>query len=414
MKKILIILIAVILVALIAFSGWYFFLRIPNVPIGETVRKALPFGSGDNAQLPTANVKQPTAKIDDPQIVAKTNLFQISAEPVAGAVVLNRGASTGSTSSPQATIVRYVDRATGHIYDIDLTTRTKTKISNQTLPKIYEAYFRADGNSVLLRSLKDNSDVVENVTITLTPPKLPSTDTLYTATSTTLRKDMGDIAVGLGNALFYTLRDPSSIVMSAFNGTGVKTLFNSPFSNWRLSSAGNILIAYTKASADIAGYAYAVNTSGGALAKILGPLNGLIAIPNTSNSRVLYSYIENGQTKIFAKNLKSNALTEILPNTLAEKCVWSIKDADTVFCAVPTNSPGTGEPDSWYMGQTHFSDRIWLFDTKVSIARVLVEPRVILDVDIDAMELKLSSNEDYLIFINKTDLSLWVLKLEQF
>ena len=63
MKKILIILIAVILVALIAFSGWYFFLRIPNVPIGETVRKALPFGSGDNAQLPTANVKQPTAKI---------------------------------------------------------------------------------------------------------------------------------------------------------------------------------------------------------------------------------------------------------------------------------------------------------------------------------------------------------------
>ena len=44
----------------------------------------------------------------------------------------------------------------------------------------------------------------------------------------------------------------------------------------------------------------------------------------------------------------------------------------------------------------------------------MVEPKPTLGIDIDAVELKLSPDEDYLIFINKTDLTLWAIKLEQF
>lgn len=409
MKKILIILTAVISITLVAFFGWYLFLRNPNTPVAETIRNILPFGSGgDTTSRLTNNNSQPTIDLTEPadEFGSPTaNLFRLSNTPVAGSVVLDRG---------NKTIVRYVDRATGHIYDRDLSTLEKMKVANNTLPKIYEAYFRSDGNAVLLRSLKDNSDVVENLALTLTPPQGTSTEALYAVSSTALRGNISAVAAGSGNTLIYALRDNSSIVTSAFNGTGAKTLFTSAFTDWRLNAAGNSLIVYTKASIDAPGYAYTLNTSSGVLTKILGPLNGLTAIQNNLGNRILYSYVEDNKMKSFTKNLTNNALSEISPATLAEKCVWSIKKAGILFCAAPTDAPGTLEPDLWYRGVTHFSDRIWLFDTNTGVARVLVEPKQSLRIDIDVFEPKLSPDEDYLIFINKTDLSLWAFRLEAF
>ncbi len=399
MKKILIVLISLILIAFIALSGWYLLFKSPNTPVAETIKNILPFGSAPTSSGVGVPTSSPTGASEGTEARSTSNLFRISAEPVAGAVVL------------KATIVRYVDRATGHIYDTDLVTMVTTKVTNQTLPKIYEAYFKEDGNSVLLRSLREDSDMIDNLVWTLTPPKAGALDTLYSATSTRLQGKIGSVAVGSGNALFYTMEDTSSIMTSAFNGAGAKKLLNSSFKDWRVASAANTLIVYTKASRDVSGYAYTLNTLNESLTKLLGPLNALTLIPNTANNRVLYSYVESGKTKTFAKNLKTNALSEIVPSTLAEKCVWSVKNTDLVFCGAPTEDWDKGEPDNWYRGLTHFSDHIWLFDTKVNIARVLVEPKSVLDQDIDAVELKLSANEDYLVFINKNDLSLWALRL---
>lgn len=424
MKKILIILIAVTSITLVAFFGWYLFLRNPNIPAGVAIRNILPFGSGGDATSRLTNNPSTPLGASNQLIVDEfgnpaANLFRLSNAPVAGAVVLDRG---------DKTIVRYVDRATGHIYDRDLRTLEKMKVTNNTLPKIYEAYFRSDGNAVLLRSLKDDSDVVENLSLNLIPPKAtasthstssgqassPQASTLYTVSSTALRGEISAVAAGSGNTLIYALRDNSSIVTSAFNGTGVKTLFTSAFTDWRLNTAGNSLIVYTKASTNASGYAYTLNTSSGVLTKILGPLNGLTAIQNNLGNRILYSYVEDNKMKSFTKNLTNNALSEISPTTLAEKCIWSIKKVGILFCATPTDAPGALEPDLWYRGITHFSDSIWLFDTNTDIARVLVEPKQSLRIDIDVFEPKLSPDEDYLIFINKTDMSLWALRLEAF
>jgi len=411
MKKIYIVLGIVLLIIIIIFLGWYLLARNPETPLGETVGNILPFGSGDNTNIPISltddkfgndtlnNSDQTFDEFGSPA----ANLFRISDTPIAGAVIFKRNG---------ATIVRYVDRATGHIYDADLATLAKTKIANQTLPKIYEAHFRPDGNAVLVRSLKDDSDVVENLVLTLTPPKSTSTDTLYSVSSAPVRGNINTIAVGSGNTLFYSLRDTSSIVSATFSGAGDKTLLTSPFTDWRLAAAGESLIVHTKASANASGFAYKLGTSNGVLTKILGPLNGLAVIPNVSGNRVLYSYVENNKTRLFAKNLTNNTLSEILPTTIAEKCIWSVKQIDTVFCGAPIDGLGPNEPDDWYRGATHFSDSIWLFNTGAEFAQVLSEPKTKFGVDLDLAEPKLSPDEDYLVFINRTDLSLWALKLE--
>ncbi|MFZ2763627.1 MAG: hypothetical protein WAX80_01135 [Minisyncoccia bacterium] len=412
MRKTIISLIIVLSIALIGLLGWYLLSRNTSTPVAETVLGILPFGEGGgDSTRPTTNDLQPTTGASDQgdqQMVDEfgnpsSDLFRISNTPIAGAVMLKRGSET---------VVRYADRATGHIYDVDLATLVKTKVTNNTLPKIYEAYFRPDGNAVLFRSLKEDSDMVENLSLALIPPKATSTDNLYTVSSTLLRGDISSVAVGSGNGLFYALRDTSSIVSSAFNGTGIKTLLTSSFTDWRLAMAGNSLVAYTKASANVPGYAYSVNTSNGTLTKIVGPLSGLVVVPSPVGNRVLYSYIDNTGAKMFAKNLTNNTSSEISPATLAEKCVWSTKKAGSLFCGTPINDVGAGEPDNWYRGVTHFSDYIWRFDTGSEIAQLIAEPKKSLDVDIDLIDLKLSPDEDYLIFTNKNDLSLWGLRLQ--
>lgn len=409
------------MVVLIAFSVWYFFMKETGGPttLGPTGSN-LPFGSDTTNNFTPPELGEASQPATDelfgvdgmPALdeygLPTSNLFRISSTPVAGFVTFTRNGRL---------TVRYVDRATGHIYDAFIPTSTnsqpfeKIKITNNTLPKVYEAYFKPDGNTVLIRLLKEDSDVVENLSLALTPPKTASGETLYSATSTALRGDMRAITV-VSNNLFFVLKDTLSIVSSAFNGSGTKTLFTSAFTDWRLIPSGNNLIIYTKASDTASGYAYTLNASGGSLTKILGPFNGLTVISNAAGDKIVYSYVDGNETRLFIRDIKDNDVLEMSPSTFAEKCLWGTKKAEKIFCGAPSDRLVRGDLDAWYTGAKHLSDRIWLFNTKTETAQILAEPNKELEIDIDVYMPKLSPDEDYLFFINKTDLSLWALKLD--
>jgi hypothetical protein len=61
---------------------------------------------------------------------------------------------------------------------------------------------------------------------------------------------------------------------------------------------------------------------------------------------------------------------------------------------------------------SHYSDRVWRFDTDTDFANVVADPKKDFNTDIDAEHLFLSPKEDYLFFENKNDLTLWALKLD--
>ncbi|MEX0932422.1 MAG: hypothetical protein WDZ61_00815 [Parcubacteria group bacterium] len=403
MRKTLTILSIIIVIALTGMAIWYYFFKTPGGVVGNPFNDALPFGSGEGMDIPTTDNRQLTTEegfgVSNGKPVE--SLFQVASSPVAGAVLIGQGAST---------TVRYVDRATGHIYDTDLATLDTRKVTNTTLPKIYEAVFSSDGNRVIYRSL-DERGGLENLAITLTPPDSPSIDTLYTSSATVLRGDIQEPIAGTGNNLFYIQEDTSSVVTSTFEGTGLRTILSSPFTAWRLNLFGNSLVAWTKASSNVPGYAYSLNTSTGSLNKLLGPLNGLTVLPNPRGERVISSYNDSGVLRLVVKNIQSEAVYELSPSTLAEKCVWGRATIALVICGVPTNGVGGGEPDNWYKGITHFSDRIWKFDTDTTETIIESEPKSVYGVDIDATNLLLSQDDGYLIFINRNDLSLWALKL---
>ncbi|MEK7135525.1 MAG: hypothetical protein AAB780_02370 [Patescibacteria group bacterium] len=417
MKKTLIIVGIALLFSLIA----WFFLRDTSTttPVATIPTGGSPFGTaGGDINIPalgTETVGETTA-FDDQNISSEETLFRISNTPSAGFVVFARGGDT---------IVRYVDRGTGHISEVTLpktgaTTLAKKKITNNTLPKIYEAHFRSDGSSVLLRFLEGDTDVVKNTSLTLTAPKSTlastsspqATDALYTVAAANLRGGLSSILVGTGNSLYYVLKDNSSIGSSDFIGGSQRTLFSSAFNNWRLGKFGNNLLVYTKASATAAGYAYSLPSGGGSLTKLLGPLPGLTVVANNSGTRLLYSYNEGGIPKLFVKNLENNAVSEILPASLAEKCVWSTKNINVFFCGTPLGGLTSSEPDNWYLGITHFTDYLWRFDTVSESAQLVSEPKTEFDMDIDVSDLRVTTQEDFLVFINKRDQTLWAVRLQ--
>ena len=126
---------------------------------------------------------------------------------------------------------------------------------------------------------------------------------------------------------------------------------------------------------------------------------------------MVYSYSSNGETVFEFKNLSDGLSDQILPTTFADKCIWSKKSAGVLYCGTPSTTIGSGEPDNWYQGITHFSDQIWRFSTITYTSEILSEPKKDSGTDIDLINPSLSPNEDYLFFMNKNDLTLWALKL---
>ena len=403
MKKTLLISGAIIGIIIIAFFVWFFIGRDKTIPAREAVLDLLPFGTGENLgesgiMNQESGITESDSKMFDEQGVPVANLFRLFDAPVAGMVAFTRGGQT---------VVRFVERATGHIYEVvlpkgdALVPLENKKISNNTLPKVYEAYFRPDGNMVLLRMLENDSDSQRNLVLNLAAT---------TSAAVNVRGVLGSVAVGQGNTLFFTELGSKTVISSPFGGS-IKTLLSSPFTDWRIAPAGAGLLLQTKPSAEASGFAYILNISGRSLSKILGPLSGLSANTNTAGTFVLYSYVSGGEIKLFAKNLHTGIKIEISPATLAEKCVWSAKKTTVSFCGAPISAISGNGPDSWYAGITQFSDYIWTSDYNTETSRLLASPPDEFDINIDVYRPMLSPAEDYLIFINKRDMSLWAFKL---
>ena len=398
-----------ILVFLLALSVWYFFVRGNNTITLPGVLGGLPFGtapgSTDSGATPGGenSTTTPTNTLDSNGHPI-SHFFKLSDAAVAGAI---------SYKNKNGTFVRYVDRATGHIYDINPATLEKIQIVNTTETKIYAAVFKNDASSVLFRSAKDASDSIDNISLALFPPTSTSTGPLYKTQATVLRGNVDEVAVNADNTLLYSLKDTNTVNTSSFVGQNIKTLLSLPFGEWILENGASAsALITTKASANADGYSYILNLKTGGMSKVLGPLPGLTSLINPNHKEIIYSYTDTaGNTAFSDLNLGNKTSISILPSTLPEKCVWSKKQTSTIFCGAPIGGPGQNQPDLWYQGVTHFTDRVWKLNTLTEAGEILTEPKKDFNIDFDLINPTLSPDEDYLFFQNKNDLSLWALKL---
>lgn len=324
--------------------------------------------------------------------------------------------------------VRYIDRATGHIYEIKTDSETPIKISNTTIPKIYEATFLPSGNSLIARFL-DTDEKIITYNINLKDKVVVATSTQQTGTTTKtveskaleeksylkdvvgtyLTPDIKELALSPSGTkiLELTYENNGGSFALLDNSRQLKPLTTLPLREWLLDfrTEGKALLT-TKPSGYYYGYSYIFDTTTLEMKKVVGEINGLTVLPNKDLTNFVVG--EGGATLTMSLlNIADNSKKPIFARTIPEKCVWSNTSSTVLYCSVPNNITNAIYPDDWYKSKISFDDSLWRIDTKTGEMKILSNFSKESGQAIDAINLKISPDETYITFINKKDLTLW-------
>lgn len=448
------ILLIIILIILGASVVYFLYYRPSKAPgeggeVPNFISRFNPFGNTDPdpVETPPTDISgyQPES---EGQIEGK--LRKVSSMPIAGFIVFNKErfkdvpvvveepasvSAEGSTEGEVATIapppapkevkptapptefapsLRYVDRANGNIYQTFVDKIDERKFSETIIPKIYEAFFGAKGEYVIMRYLKDDGRTIETFVGNL-PKEILAADTTEETkiVGTFLPENIRDLSISRdANSLFYLFNSGDDMVgttLTLINDKKVQ-IFESPFTEWLSSWANNKMITLTtKPSSGVGGYVYAIDPANGkSFRKLFGGINGLTTLASPDGKSILYSddslslYVYHTDTKI------SNRLGL---RTLPEKCVWG-NLSDVIYCAVPRSILNTRYPDAWYQGEISFSDQFWKIEMSTGNTTILLDPlETNRGEEIDGIKLALDESENYLFFVNKKDSFLWEFKI---
>jgi hypothetical protein len=218
-----------------------------------------------------------------------------------------------------------------------------------------------------------------------------------------------------GENIFYlqTYVGQSRGYISSFDGKTKKQIWLSPLDELsaQMVNANSVALT-TKPYQNVPGYTYLVSVSNGSVKKILGNVYGLISLVSPDATKVLYSS-QTGASTMYLYDIKNNTSQIISPATFPEKCVWSKKDVNVVYCAVPENSIDGTSLTSWYLGEISFTDDIWKYDLKQNTASIIEHLGDDSGMQIDVIKPILSNSEQYFVFTNKIDGTLWSLDLSK-
>ncbi len=417
-KKILIIIISLFIVG-VAFLAYNFFFKTAEVANETGNLPNNPFGNFFPTENVPSNSETPAEQLPNSTLPNIPKLRQISALPVSGSTIFQRTASSTSATSTE-TVYRYVERATGHIYEMLTTEQSPRRISNTTIPKIYKAHFLNNKDKIVFQFL----DRFENIdTYVAEIKQLPANEISEEKTTLDgvfMRKNILHLLTSPdGKNLFSlvgnsTSNSPYKLIGNlslSSNPNTEKQIFSSYAAEWIPEWVSSEVIMFNNnASYNAFGYLYSFNTRTRAFEKVLGPINGLVSRVSPDTKKVLYSLTNNGRTELRLTDLTSKK-TFVLPNaTIAEKCVWG-RDSKIVYCAIPNNFFGSNYPDIWYFGEVSFNDSLIKIDVAEQTTETLLNSSDFSTL-FDMTDLKLSPKEDYVLFTNKKDLSLWSLEIK--
>jgi hypothetical protein len=446
-QKKLYILITVIILAILGVGFYWFFWRNPqpqtfiNADGTTTTQQGYnPFtrlfgtggSSGNTTTSTTTRTTRPTATSTSelPKIPA---LRLLSEYPVGG---------YGASTTAKTTVIRWVDRGRGNIYEAQGDSLDIQTLSNTVVPKIFESQWNKTATS-FVASIFDDSESPTNTLfaeLKLRPvPKITSTKTATSTASSTPNpistvsgqnltpydlkgKNLSDNIISYAlspkaDKLFLAVKTDagSAGYVASPNGSNAIKIFDSPLtqivSEW---PEDNTIAITTKAQAELSGYLYFVSPKTGIWKKILGPYPGLTTKVSHDAKYVIASISGKvGDLMTSVYSVASKKGVDAVFKTIADKCVWGNFNKNMVYCGVPNQRPQAIYPDDWFKGNATFVDKIW--QTNATTGEIHLVSNIVDTADrtIDTTNLYLDQRDDFLFFTNKNDLSFWSLDLIQ-
>ncbi len=439
---ILVLILAMITVAVFGF----FYLKTPTTPTTGTssgtnfFSNIFSFGKS-NTTNPTTNsgTENNSNFIPSGQENSPVTLKKVSGMPVAGFGLFNKEVLKQTTPETTPAIettttnktttskiikintpatefkgaVRYVDKATGNIYQTFTDNLEEHKFSTMVIPQIYEASFTNNGGSVVMRYLKEDDTTIETLIGNFSKEVLGIDSLSDKMNVSFLPENITDLSITPDSLnIFYLFNsNDSAIGISAGpQGDIKKQVFSSSFTEWLSQYVNTKMITLTtKPSALVPGFMYSIDPAKKGMNKILGNINGLTTLTSPDGKLVLYS---NNNLALNIYNIDTNKVTSVGVRTLSEKCVWN-KSSDKIYCAVPKFVNQGSYPDSWYQGEVSFADNIWQVDPINGNTIMLADlSSMRMGEDIDAIKLAVEDTGNNLFFVNKKNSYLWELNLK--
>jgi len=334
-------------------------------------------------------------------------LRKISNTPVAGGYIF-QPETDQQKDSENYSLIRFIERGTGHIYETSTNSLTQVRISNTTIPKIQETVW-LDKDSLIIRYL-DDSDIIKTFSANLITNDLGDQE----LEGFFLQNDIREI-IKFGKKIFYLLDSGKGTigVISDKNDENKKIIFENPLKEWLLKNINDKHISLTtKPAINIDGFLFLFNTETQILDKVIGGKPNLSTLMNKSFDTLYSEYGKLGP-KLSIYNNQEGVSTDIFIKTFPEKCVWD-KNEPIIYCGVPTEELTNYDLTKWYQGTTSFTDSIWKINIETSKTEFLISPSDFDIEDIDIINPILSEKGDYLLFMNKKDFNLWLLKLSKY
>ncbi len=376
-----------ILAVLLFFVYRYLVPARPGAPTGsERVTGRLPglTGAGELGAEPGPEGLKPGESLET---APEQKLFRITDFPV-----------ISPSLNKEENKIFYYKKEGGDLFSSDLDGKNQIKISNITVVGLIEAIWS---------ETKDRAAVFY-----LDQETLKGFLHIGTSSVATLPQDIKSISFAPGGkSLAYLLPKDgrTNLVLADSSGKNPKVVFSAPLRDAAIFWISPDKIAFLTAPSGLGeGYIFLFSRSSGSFSKILGPLFGLTSLWSPDGSRVLTA-----TTNTAGKNLdmavrdaSGKELFLLNTKTLPQKCAW--QDAKKLYCAVPRAiAPATVWPDDYLRGELGTSDRIIYLDLEKKEVNEIFSGG-----GFAVADLAIAKNGQYLIFTNRTDGTLWSLKLK--
>ncbi len=407
----IIILIALILVGI----GIYLFFFTNHIAEpGDTNTNYAPFGT-----LPTNTTKptpentqnnQPSDSTNNYTVNTTSPLFKISSDPIGGADAFIKKVGTTSVA-----YVNYTNRGTGNVYQFDTATKLVTRLTNTTIPNLYETYWLNPGNSFIAEHMENDGTAITTILGTLVVQS--STTPMYKVQGMNMQQNISALSLSpKKDKLFFFSPNESGGVDGTIYALGTRkniSVFSTQFTEWLTNwSTENVVTLTTKPSSSVAGNTYFLDISKSTLTKVFGGINGLTTLPNSTLAYVLYSGYNNLGYSTGIYSVKDSGYQVLSQVTVPEKCIWSLKEPTTAYCSVPASNFVGNYPEDWYQGKVLFNDS-GIYKINASTGETKRLYKLPINESIDAINLFLDSKEENLFFTNKKDYSLWGLTIKE-
>ncbi|KKQ35639.1 MAG: hypothetical protein US50_C0009G0005 [Candidatus Nomurabacteria bacterium GW2011_GWB1_37_5] len=446
--------IIIILILIVATMGILAFIMQKKTPTGESPETGFkdfsPIGSSGNTNpadgtginnevIDTGEsvTEETTTTTPSTETISElTQLIQITSKPIAGYFTTSKSSETSKISSPLQLTIRYAEKETGNIYETKIREipggreevgpqdvprsdleepvgnssqlDPEKRLTSNIIPRIEEAFFAENGNTAILRYVKNDETIPKGYTIQTFIGKIPAIEDGFLS-GNFLEENITDFSLSPDTLkAFYLAENEGKVLGQIYTFATAKktTVFTSNFTEWLSQYINSKKIGLTtKASSQLVGFSYLLDITNKSYPKVLGNINSLTTLYSPSNTLVAYN---DDRLNLNLYNTTTKKTTNLGIQTIPEKCVWK-KDNINLYCLVPKNPTGLQYPDAWYKGQILFTDELWKIDTKTGTTSFISARPY--SQSIDGIKPTLDSTGDYLFFMNKKDYSLWTIKL---